>query len=141
MARGKKNCPKCNIELGARTQLCSCGYHFPSNKMRKDLLKKTITTKEPKVYDTEGQGRKKCPDCGTIQAAIYQKCIKCGFDFSILARKKKEEKDKIKAEKDEARTEKQRIKDEAAAEKQSKRDEKNQEKDQNNKWCCAISNT
>lgn len=129
MARGKKNCPKCNNELGGRTHLCSCGYHYPSGKMRKDLLKKVITIKGPKVYDTEGQGRKKCPDCNTIQAAIYQKCAKCGYDFSILAKKKKEEKAQIKAEKEKIRAEKQRLKDEVIAKKKAKREDKGQEKE------------
>ena len=122
MARGKKNCVNCNTELGARTQLCSCGYHFPSGEMKKDLLQKIVITKEQKIYDTEGQGRKKCPECDTIQAAIYKKCVKCNYDFSILSKQKKDEREEKKAEKEKIRAEKQQVKDEVSAEKKAKKE-------------------
>lgn len=28
MPKGKKNCPKCNLELGVRVQKCDCGHEF-----------------------------------------------------------------------------------------------------------------
>ena len=43
MAKGKKNCPKCNIELGARILKCTeCGHVFlsPPKKEKKKKNKK-----------------------------------------------------------------------------------------------------
>ena len=128
MPQGKKICPNCHIVTGARTMLCSCGYHFPTKKVRKDLLKaKKLITKGPKTYDKEGKGRKRCPKCNTIIAAIYKKCIKCDYDFSILAKEKKAEKETIKAEKQKTREEKQLAKEVAAKEKRKKKSEKQDE--------------
>ena len=53
--RGKKDCPNCNKELGARTNLCgNCGYHFPTKEVRLDLLeeKKNTISNVNKIYDT-----------------------------------------------------------------------------------------
>ena len=128
MAQGKKTCPNCHIVTGARTILCSCGYHFKLKKVRKDLLKKVVP-KKPKIYDTEGQGRKKCPKCNTIQAAIYKNCVKCDYNFSILAEEKKEEKEKLKAEKQKIREEKRIAKNKVKEEKKEQKTEKIKEED------------
>ena len=32
MARGKKTCPGCSEELGARTKQCGCGFNFKALK-------------------------------------------------------------------------------------------------------------
>ena len=41
MGRGKKTCPKCQKEYGARKRECECGHSFIS-------AKKEIVTEEPK---------------------------------------------------------------------------------------------
>ena len=79
MARGKKTCPDCGTELGARTQLCKCGYHYPSNKVNKDLL--AGKKEAPKKKMTMGRGRKQCPDCNAVVGVRTTEC-KCGHDFS-----------------------------------------------------------
>ena len=98
MARGKKNCPKCSTELGARTQLCDCGWYFPEEKLREDLLKSKAAeekdSSDPTYYDKEGRGRKRCPDCDKIVGGRLEKCY-CGFDFVAA----KENKDKEAADK------------------------------------------
>jgi len=43
--RGKKDCPKCSTEIGARTQICKCGYDFSS-------AKKDVAPKEPEKVET-----------------------------------------------------------------------------------------
>ena len=35
MARGKKSCPRCNIEVGARKKICDYGYHYKPKKTKK----------------------------------------------------------------------------------------------------------
>jgi len=41
MGRGKKTCPECNTELGARTLKCSCGYEFGVKKKESEPVKTT----------------------------------------------------------------------------------------------------
>ena len=153
MARGKKTCPGCSTELGARTQLCGCGYHYPSKEVRIDLLeekKKKAAPRDPslkrgvkkcenceaeigyrthlckhcgwyypegvirkdlleekkklstpnKIYDSLGQGRKRCPGCGIIIGAILKTCFKCDFDFSAAKKVKDEKKEAEREEKE-----------------------------------------
>lgn len=95
--RGKKDCPNCNTEIGARSHLCSCGYYFPTKEIRKDLLKKKNTIVAPKTYTALGQGRKKCPGCEIIIGGVTKKCPQCSFDF-VLAKKQRDEKE-VKKEK------------------------------------------
>lgn len=92
MAQGKKNCPNCNTELGARTHLCGCGWHYPTQSIRKDLLEEKKVIIPNQIYDSLKQGRKKCPGCGVIIGATIKTCFKCGFDF-IAAKKERDEKD------------------------------------------------
>jgi len=98
MARGKKDCPNCNTEIGCRTQLCNCGWHYPSGKVRADLLAQRPSLVEKKVHTTAGRGRKQCPECPAIVGVRTQTC-ECGFDFSNLVAKRVEEKEKEKIEK------------------------------------------
>jgi len=90
--RGKKDCPNCHTELGARSSLCSCGYHFPTKQIREDLLKEKNKVVAPKIYTSLGQGRKKCPECNIIIGGVTKKCPGCGFDF-VSAKKEKDEKE------------------------------------------------
>jgi len=112
--QGKKDCPNCNKEIAAATRLCECGYHFPSGEVKKELLEeknKIKIPKSPKIYSSEGIGRKKCPDCNIIISAVSKICFKCNFDFIAAKKDKVEEKLKIRAEKAEERQKK--IKEEA----------------------------
>ena len=123
--RGRKTCPKCDTETGARTHLCDCGYHFPSKEMRKDLLeeKKNSVNKieKNKIYETKGKGRKKCPSCNIIIGGILKNCFKCNFDFIAAKKEKNEQEEKERQEKRAIRAEKKRIKEE---EKQKNKEEK-----------------
>ncbi len=122
--KGKKDCPNCNKELGARTNLCSCGYHFPTKEVRLDLLeekKNTVVSKVNKIYDTPGKGRKTCPSCNIIVASIIKVCFKCNFDFVAEKKEKLEKEEKEREEKREARAEKKRIKEEERKERREKR--------------------
>ena len=86
--RGKKDCPNCNSEIGARTILCrECGYHYPSKCIRKDLLKKENKPKEVKTFTSGGQGRKECLGCHIFIGAVIKTCPKCGYKF-LPAKKK-----------------------------------------------------
>lgn len=114
---GIKNCVNCNTEIGIRTHLCSnCGWHFPTGKVRKDLLEEK-KTKKYKTYDTEGPGRKKCPGCSIIVGGTTKNCFKCNFDFVAAKvqkdhdieehkRAKKEKRDNKDEKKNSPRTEK-----------------------------------
>ena len=122
--QGKKFCPSCTKKIGVRTSLCKCGYHFPSKKVRKDLLeekKNSSVNKENKIYDKEGKGRKRCPGCNIIVGGILKTCFKCNFDFVAAKKEKEEQKEKERQEKRAARAEIKRIKKE---EKEKKRIER-----------------
>jgi len=98
--RGRKDCPNCNTEIGARTLLCpSCGYHFSSKEVRKDLLEESLKKKEKSgpIYYTElGRGRKECPSCKSIVGGVIKECPKCNFDFLSAKKVKDAEKEKIR---------------------------------------------
>ena len=107
--RGKKDCPNCNTEIGARCLLCSnCGYHFPSKEIRKDLLEKKSKFKEMKTYTSTGQGRKVCPGCNTIIGAVTKICFKCQFDFSSVVKEEKPKKVKKEAKEEKVLSEEQK---------------------------------
>lgn len=100
--RGRKDCPNCKTEIGARSHLCDCGYYFPSKEIRKDLLKARVVPTGPKTYKELGRGRKLCPGCGIILGGVTKICHKCNFDFTsakkekdiILAKNKEDKKEK-----------------------------------------------
>ena len=96
--RGRKDCPNCNTEIGARSHVCSCGYHFPSGEIRKDLIKSTEPV-GPKTYKELGRGRKQCPDCDIILGGVTKICHKCNFDFVLAKKEKDAEVSKNKEEK------------------------------------------
>lgn len=94
-SRGKKDCPNCKEEIGARCNICPlCGYQFSTGEIRKDLIKdkKDLT---PKTYTSLGRGRKKCPGCEKIIGGVTKICPKCNFDF-VSAKKEKVEAKKEK---------------------------------------------
>ena len=41
MPKGKKICPSCKVETGARLKICSCGYDFNSGELVKSLIRKS----------------------------------------------------------------------------------------------------
>ena len=102
--RGKKTCPNCKKVIGARTQLCFCGYHYLSGKVRNDLLeKKKEAAQKERTYTELTQGRKRCPGCNKIVGGRLRVCY-CGFDFVARKRevdelntKEKEKKKRTKA--------------------------------------------
>jgi hypothetical protein len=96
--RGKKTCPNCKKAIGVNTKLCKCGYHYPSNKIRPDLLAEKEKKAETKTYKEVGRGRKKCPKCSVIIGGNTQICI-CGFDFIVHKKEVDELREKEKAEK------------------------------------------
>jgi len=88
-SRGKKDCPNCNTEVGARCLLCcKCGYHFPTKQVRQDLLKEQNEPKEVKTFTTPGKGRKLCPECKIYIGTANRICPKCNFDFSTKKKEK-----------------------------------------------------
>lgn len=131
-SRGKKDCPNCNTEIGARCLLCdSCGYHFPSKEVRKDLLeeKNKPKTKEIKIFTESGIGRKTCSECSVIVAGVTKICPKCNYDFSILQKEKALKKEEIKRKKEEIRNEKELKKQEIRNKKALKREKKEEKKE------------
>lgn len=99
MSQGKKTCPNCKKVIGGRTILCGCAYHFPSQEIREDLLEaKNKAPTGSQIYSEKGPGRKTCPGCNAIVAAILKTCFKCGFDFAAL---KKERDEKLRKEREE----------------------------------------
>ena len=95
--RGKKDCPNCNTEIGARTLLCShCGYHYPTKEIRKDLLKEKETPTGPIYYKELGRGKKKCPSGSVIIGGVIKNCPKCNFNFISAIKEKYKENRKIR---------------------------------------------
>lgn len=47
MPKGKKTCPKCGLETGARAAFCQCGHQFSS-----PATPKVVSTPTPKVEPT-----------------------------------------------------------------------------------------
>lgn len=99
---GVKTCVNCSKEIGIRTHLCSCGWHYPSGELRKDLLEEK-KTKKNKTYDTEGPGRKRCPECSLIVGGTTKICFGCSFDFMAAKVKKDHEIEEAKQKKKEKR--------------------------------------
>ena len=51
MPKGKKSCPECNTEHGARTLKCECGYEFRKGVYKPKLMrKKDIEPKDTLVF-------------------------------------------------------------------------------------------
>lgn len=73
----RKTCPNCKEQVGVRTILCKCGYHYPSEKVRKDLLAAKTAPKGPSA----GQGKKFCKGCKEVIGARCHLCPKCGYYY------------------------------------------------------------
>lgn len=100
--RGKKDCPNCKQEIGARCLVCpECGYHYESKTIRKDLLKNKDEKKEISVFTEGGKGKKECPSCHVFVGAVTKICPKCDHDFSSAKKEVKEEKKEAPVKKDE----------------------------------------
>jgi len=41
MPKGKKTCPSCGIENGARTSVCGCGHHFSKEAKKPHVINET----------------------------------------------------------------------------------------------------
>ena len=57
MAKGKKTCPECKKEIGARAYKCSCGYDFAGSfavvsKNKEEVAPKVNLQKEVVLTDT-----------------------------------------------------------------------------------------
>ena len=97
----KKNCPNCDLMIGVRTILCSCGYHYPSKEVRQDLLeeKNNPKPKIPIFYIEMGPCRKQCPSCNSIVMSREKVCLKCNFDFVSAKKEKDKKKSRLREEK------------------------------------------
>jgi len=85
--KGRKECPQCNVFVGARTTLCNCGHKFKRKLIEPPKPKKKKKTIE--IFDTPHQDRKLCPDCEKFVNKKEKKCA-CGHKFKL--RKEKEKK-------------------------------------------------
>ncbi len=100
--RGRKDCSHCNTEIGARCHLCpECGFYFPENKIRLDLLEEKNKPAAVIFYDKPGRGRKTCPDCSKIMGGTTKRCPGCDFDFISAKKEKVAAAEKIKEDKPE----------------------------------------
>ena len=74
MGRGRKTCPNCNTEMGARTYVCSCGYDFTSAKKEKETKKREAREikKENKVKEVKEIKEVKKPEL-TLADKILRK--------------------------------------------------------------------
>ncbi len=74
MARGRKICPECSVNVGVRTHVCECGHKFVI-KQKKIVKKHTI----------KKRGIKECPRCHTLQGVRTKKCKNkdCDYIFSF----------------------------------------------------------
>jgi len=92
--QGKKICPKCQAEYGARKIECStenCGHIFIAGGKKEAVPKKKKVVAE-KTTETEGttppakgkQGKKVCPKCQSEYGARKTQCV-CGHMFPIKA--------------------------------------------------------
>ena len=76
MAKGKKICPQCNVEAGARLLKCKgCGYCWGVSK------KETSQTETGIVAKSGKRGKKLCPHCNTEAAARKLVCDFCQHKF------------------------------------------------------------
>lgn len=106
--KGIKLCKGCGNEIGAPTQLCKiCGYHYPSGKIRQDLLN-AVVEKVVKTYSGPGRGIKQCgnPKCKIYIGGRNAVCPKCGFDFTVGKTEKAQAKEDAQTARQEKRNHK-----------------------------------
>ena len=80
---GRKVCPSCGKYVGARRELCACGYEFVEGALER--FQKVEDTKEISTYDEPGKGRKQCQGCKKYVGLRIAICP-CGFDFSTVVK-------------------------------------------------------
>lgn len=51
MPRGKKICPDCSTECGARTGKCECGYSFSSSEKKGNGKEECVSAKTQELLD------------------------------------------------------------------------------------------
>ena len=78
MSKGRKICPECNAEVGARVIQCICRYDFFAKEVKREMF-----TEKPKQRNhlAEGRGKKRCPDCLFIVGARVKICAHCNHNF------------------------------------------------------------
>lgn len=78
MSKGRKICPECNAEVGARVIQCNCRYDFFAKEVKKEMF-----TEKPKQRNhlAEGKGKKRCPECLFIVGARVKICAHCDYNF------------------------------------------------------------
>ncbi len=78
MPKGRKTCPECNAEVGARVIQCNCKYDFFAKEVKKEMF-----TEKPQQRNhlAEGKGKKRCPECLFIVGARVKICAHCNYNF------------------------------------------------------------
>ncbi|KKN52832.1 hypothetical protein LCGC14_0608830 [marine sediment metagenome] len=90
MAKGKKTCPKCQKEWGARLQKCKCGYSFISAKKEvPEVIERKSSLMDLKLLDlpehkhlTPKQHAKRILDYGKEKASLLLQFHKMGLRWS-----------------------------------------------------------
>lgn len=72
--RGRKQCPECDLYIGAATSTCVCGHIFTE----KDKKAPKVTV----LSDDAGKGKKQCPECKKYVGARSSVCKNCGYEFT-----------------------------------------------------------
>jgi hypothetical protein len=98
--KGKKICD-CGKVVGARTQICDCGYSFldgtNGNKPKERVIRIS------KTFDGPGKGRLQCLSCKKYVGARSINCPICGVNIVRMKKEKENEKkvlDEVKNESD-----------------------------------------
>ena len=84
--KGRKQCPKCEVYVAARSGQCVCGYDFSKGKTAAQSAPKEKKAKVQKpnseiaTFKETGKGRKQCPKCEVYVAARSGQCA-CGHTF------------------------------------------------------------
>jgi hypothetical protein len=76
--RGKKECQNCKSIVGARLEICSCGYHFATKAVNQEMLE---AKKAPKISKIHNRGKKNCPSCTAVLGARTMTCTTCHYAF------------------------------------------------------------
>lgn len=69
--KARKQCPKCNLYVHARTSVCDCGHEF--------FARKTVVH-ERQYADAPSRGRKLCAGCQRYVGVRTHVC-ECGYEF------------------------------------------------------------
>lgn len=87
--KGRKYCgnEKCDAVVGARTQICECGYSFLDGSLGNKVKPKEVHV--VKTFDGPGQGRTQCTSCKKYVGARSIECPVCGVKIEKGKNKKK----------------------------------------------------